>query len=81
MLVKATNQYEKNNVEDSELKRIPKEGEQWEVTEERYNILKSNNSFGVAFVEKVEKEIEVETAVKQTSKETADKKITKKKSK
>ena len=38
MLVKATNKYKELNLKDNELGRIPKEGEQWELTEERYKV-------------------------------------------
>lgn len=70
MLVKATNQYEKLNVKDKELNRILKEGERFEVTKERYEVLTKNNKYNVVFVEKVEevKKIETEKAVKKTTK-------------
>ena len=67
MLVRATDKYEKLNLKDNELNRIPKEGEQWEVSGERYEILKGNNTFKTVFVEAVEtvrESIEVETAAK-----------------
>ena len=70
MKVRATKKYEELKVDDAELKRMPKEGEEFEVSEERFNLLNGNNSYKVIFVEKVEKVEEIETAVK--------KKITKK---
>ena len=53
MLVKATDKYEKLNIQDNELGRIPKEGEQWEVSEERYEVLTKTNKYNTVFVEKV----------------------------
>lgn len=75
MKVKATNQYEQKHIQDAELKRIPRAGEVWEVTEQRYKEL-CNNAYGIKFVEKVE---EVETATKSPVVEKAVKKTTKKK--
>ena len=72
MRVRATDKYEKLNLQDNELKRIPKAGEEFEVTDERYKVLTKTNSFNVAFVEKIEEieiatvKAEVETAVKKT---------------
>lgn len=54
MKVKATNKYEELSLQDNELGRIPKEGEEWEVTEERYKVLTETNKFNTIFVEKVE---------------------------
>lgn len=76
MLVEATNKYEELNLRDKELNRIPKIGEKFEVTEERFEVLSKNNKYNVAFVKKVEeieiakKEIKAETAVKKTKKKT-----------
>lgn len=75
MKVRATNQYVEKHVEDAELKRIPRAGEVWEISEARYQQL-CNNVYGVKFVDKVE---EVETAVKSPVVEKAIKKTTKKK--
>ena len=77
MLVKATNQYEKLNVEDKELKRIPKKGETFEVTEERYKVLSGENKWKVAFAEEI-KTTEIETATKKVKAEKAVKKTTRK---
>ncbi len=78
MLVKATDQYKKLNLKDIELGRIPKEGEQFEVSEERYKVLTKTNKFNVVFVERVEKTKEIETATKKVKTEKAIKKTTKK---
>lgn len=75
MLVKATDKYQKMNLKDNELGRIPKEGEQFEVSEERYIVLTKTNKFNEVFVEKIE---EVETATKKVKTEKAVKKTTKK---
>lgn len=74
MLVKATDRYEKLNIKDLELDKIPKKGEEFEVSEERYRVLTKANEYHEVFVEKVEETEEVETATKKTEKETAIKK-------
>lgn len=53
MLVKATDKYEKLNIQDNELGKIPKQGEEWEISEERYNVLTKTNKYNTVFVEKV----------------------------
>ena len=75
MKVRATDKYEKLNIKDNELDRIPKQGEEFEISEERFKVLTQTNKFNVVFVEKVE---EVETAVKKVKTEKAVKKTTKK---
>lgn len=75
MLVKATDKYEKLNLKDIELGRIPKQGEQFEISKERYEVLTKTNKFNAVFVEKVE---EIETATKKVNAETAVKKTRKK---
>lgn len=60
MLVKATNKYEKLNIKDKELDRVPKAGEEFEVTEERYKVLTQTNEYKEVFVEQVSIEDEVE---------------------
>lgn len=92
MKVKATAEYAKRNLKDTGLNRIPKEGEEFEVSGERYEILKGNNKYNAVFVEavgiikepvKVE-ETEtlddpiVEVAAKKPKTEKAVKKTTKK---
>lgn len=79
MLVKATDKYEKLNLQDNELGRIPKEGEQFEVSQERYEVLTQTNKFNEVFVEKVEETKEAETATKKVKIEKAVKKIATKK--
>jgi hypothetical protein len=75
MKVKATDEYVKRNLKDKELDRIPKEGEIFEVSKERYEVLTNNNPYNVIFVEKVE---EIETATIKPKIEKAVKKTTKK---
>ena len=62
--VKATDMYKKLNLYDNELGRIPEEGEEWEVTEERYKALTETNKYNAVFVTKVKKskkkEVEIE---------------------
>lgn len=60
MIVRATGKYEEKGVPDNELGRIPKAGEQWEISEERYEVLTKTNRFNEVFVEKVIVEDEVE---------------------
>lgn len=74
MKVKATNKYEEMNLKDIELDRIPKAGEEFEVSKERFEVLTKTNKYNAVFVEKVEeievakKEVKVEKAVKKTAK-------------
>lgn len=75
MKVRATERYQKRGIVDSILGRIPKAGEEFEVSEERYKVLTKTNSYNEVFVEKVE---EIETAVKKVKTEKAVKKTTKK---
>lgn len=76
MLVRATDKYEKLNLKDNELGRMPKKGEEFEVSKERFEVLTKTNKYKAVFVEKVEmvetatKEVETETAVKKTRKKT-----------
>ena len=58
MKVRALNTYSELKIEDNELGRIPEEGEEFEITEERADVLLGNNDYGVAFVEVVESEKE-----------------------
>ena len=78
MKVKATEEYEKLNLQDKELGRIPKAGEEFIVSEERYKILTKDNPYSVVFVEKVEELKQIETATKKVKTEKAVKKTTKK---
>ena len=79
MKVRATDKYEKLNLQDNELKRMPKEGEEWEVSEERYKVLTQTNKYNTVFVEKVEEAKEIETATKTVKAEKAVRKTRKKK--
>ena len=78
MKVKATNNYELKGIQDNELGRIPKEGEVFEISKERYEVLTKTNSYGLVFVEKVEEAKEIETATKKVETEKAVKKTTRK---
>ena len=68
MKVRATNQYKKLGLRSKELKRIPKEGEEFEVTEERFKILSGANPFKVPFVESLSKEENTSETEKKTKK-------------
>lgn len=61
--VEALDTYQKFNVKDNELGRVPKAGEQFEVTKERLNILMGNNQAGRTYVKILEPVEEVEKAV------------------
>ncbi len=52
--VEALDTYEKFNVTDKQLGRVPKTGEQFEITKERLNILLGNNDNGRVYVKIVE---------------------------
>ena len=75
MKVKATNEYTKRNLQDAELKRIPKEGEEFEVSEERFQVLNGKNRYNAIFVEKVELEGTNEVDDILSSKKTTKKSI------
>lgn len=77
MKVKATGEYQKRNISDSVLGRVPKQDEVFEVTEERFDVLNGNNAFGLVFVERLEDE-KKETATIKPKKAVAKKKTTKK---
>ena len=81
MVVRATDKYQKLNLQDKELNRIPKEGEEWEISGERYEFLKGNNPYKAVFVEAVNtvREPVIETATLKPNVETAVKKTRKKK--
>lgn len=66
--VKATDKYEKLKVKDSELNRIPKNGEEFEVSKERYEVLTKTNKYNVVFVKKVEETKETGKSIKTTNK-------------
>lgn len=66
--VEALDTYEKFNITDAELGRVPKAGEQFEVTKERLNILMGNNASGRIFVKVIEPIREIKKAVLPTKK-------------
>lgn len=78
MRVKATDKYVKLNLMDNELGRMPKEGEEFEVSKARYEVLTKTNKFKAVFVEKVEEAEDIEVAIKKDKVETAIKKTRKK---
>lgn len=82
MKVIATNKYKELGLEDANLQRIPMEGEELEITEERYKVLSGDNPYKAIFVKPLEEvlnkvEEKVETAKKEIKKEKAVKKTTK----
>lgn len=91
MKVVATDEYQKNMVQDGILQRIPMAGEEFEISEERYEVLSNpeKNSYGLVFVkplreyveeiETAKEEVETEKAVKKTTKKSPAKRTTKKK--
>ena len=79
MKVVATNKYQELGIMDGTLQRIPIEGEEMEISEERYKVLAGANDYNACFVKPLEDYIqEVETAKKETKKQTTAKKTTKK---
>lgn len=52
--VEALATYAENEIKDQELGRIPAEGEIFEVTKERLDVLLGNNSYEMVFVKVVE---------------------------
>ena len=79
MLVEATNKYEELKLKDKELGKIPKEGEKFEVSKKRYEVLTKTNKFNEVFVKEVEEETEIETATVKPKIETAVRKTKRKK--
>lgn len=82
-LVEALDTYEKLDISDKELGRVPKAGELFEVSKERLDILLGNNSNKVAFVKLIEETVEAKEEVteepeKDTKKEKTTKKVQKK---
>lgn len=66
--VEALDTYEMYNVTDKQLGRIPKAGEQFEITKERLNILLGNNEAGRTYVKIVEPVKEEKKAILPTKK-------------
>lgn len=68
--VEALEIYERENISDSELGRVPKTGEQWIIDEDRLETLLGNNSYKKPFVKMIEE-------VKETSKPKEEKPVKK----
>lgn len=66
--VEALKTYEENSISDNELNRIPKEGEQFEVSKERLEVLLGNNSYGKVFVKVAEEKKTPKRATKKKEK-------------
>ena len=54
MKVKATKEYQKRKIKAVELDRIPKEGEEFDIADEKFKILSGKNKYKAKFVEKVD---------------------------
>lgn len=65
ILVEALETYEKNKIRDKELNRIPKKGEQFKVTEKRFEELLGKNDYQLVFVKKVVEKKETTTKSKK----------------
>lgn len=63
MRVKATEMYRKLNVKDNELQRVPKEGEEFEVSKERFDVLNGNNTYNAIFVKEVSEAVKADEVV------------------
>lgn len=63
--VEALKTYEELGAKDSELDRMPREGERFEVSKERLDVLLGKNDFHKPFVKVVEKEIKKAVAPKE----------------
>ena len=63
--VEALRTYEELGAKDSELDRMPREGERFEVSKERLEVLLGNNDFHKPFVKVVEKEVKKAIAPKE----------------
>ena len=83
MRVRATGESRKHGIYIKDLNAIVDEGFEFDVTEERYDILHGNNGYHLIFVEKVEDKkeepeiIEEQEAVKEIEKPKKTKKTTK----
>ena len=56
MKVKATGEFKRIGVTPKELDFIPEEGKEFEVSKERLDVLRGNNSYKAVFVEEVKEE-------------------------
>lgn len=79
MKVRALKTYKEKNIQDSELKRIPEEGEIFEVEEERAKKLLGDNPFKVAFIELLDKPKEKEVVIEEATLPKKEEKAIKKK--
>lgn len=73
MKVKATGEFKRLGVNPKELDYIPEEGKVFEVSEERFKVLKGNNAYRTEFVKEIEvakKEVKTEKAVRKTTKKS-----------
>lgn len=75
MKVKATGEFKRIGVNPKELDYVPEEGKEFEVSEERFDVLRGNNPYKAVFVEEIK---EIEVAKKEPKTEKAVKKTTKK---
>lgn len=66
--VKATDKYEKLKIKDNELNKIPKKGEEFEVSKERFELLTKTNKYKAVFVKKVEESTKTTNKRKETNK-------------
>lgn len=73
MKVRATEQFKKKNVKPKELEYIPETGEEFEVSEERFEILNGKNDYKIIFVERVEEDAK-DNEIPKTTKKKARKK-------
>lgn len=64
--VKALHTYKELNIKDVELGKVPEAEEEFEVSDERLEILLGNNSYKRAFVEVIADKVETATAKKKT---------------
>ena len=74
-LVEALDIYEKDNITDNELERIPKAGERFEVSKERLDVLLGENEHGKVFVKLVGEIKPTEKETKKPTKKTTKKKV------
>ena len=68
MKVRATDKYEKLNIKDEILNRIPKAGEVFEVSDERFDILNGNNFYKKIFVEVVKEDTKMKVSANNVNK-------------
>ena len=85
MKVRATNKYKEKGLKDKELGRIPEEGEEFDVSAERFEILNGYNPYNEVFVTIVDgeatEEVTEEQATEVVEEDTKKSNTKKKKSK